>query len=218
MSKFYSKRGVPKTTTFIFLFTSIALTASLAFMLLAAPVYSPLEYDQAPSNLDLDLLAELEQDMALAESKNMSSPAAYSSMKEWRNRYLWPRVHALSKQAGLDPALVMAVVHVESSGNPKAVGPKGSQGLMQIHPNTAIHLGLEDPFNPDSNLQAGITYLVELKKAFDDDLHLTLAAYNAGPRKVKEAGWAVPGAQVQSYIDKVLDRTQYYKNNMPKVQ
>ena len=94
----------------------------------------------------------------------------------------------------LDPKWVKAIVLTESGGNSMAVSRKGAVGLMQLMPETAGEvaqkLGLpfnsEDLVRPEFNLKLGCYYLHSLLRRFDGDVHLTLAAYNAGPSRVKK--------------------------------
>jgi len=112
-------------------------------------------------------------------------------------------IQTYSKQYGLDPALVKAVVKVESNFDPKAVSVKGAQGLMQIMPSTQKDLDLDLPFDPALNLKAGIKYLRMLLKTFKN-IRLALAAYNAGPGAVKKYGGIPPFPETQNYVRKVL--------------
>jgi len=109
-----------------------------------------------------------------------------------------------SEANGLDPHLVKAVMIVESNGNPQAVSEKGAQGLMQIMPETAQMLDLQDPFDPEKNIQAGTRYLRSLYELFKGDLELVLAAYNAGPQRVIENNMAVPPInETVNYVKRV---------------
>ncbi|MGD8564114.1 MAG: lytic transglycosylase domain-containing protein [Desulfarculaceae bacterium] len=137
----------------------------------------------------------------------MEAPPAPSpkplSLQQRQRRY-WPLVRRYSHKYKLDPALVMAVIQVESRFDHLAVSPKLAAGLMQIVPVTAEHLGLNDPLDPEANLEAGIRYLAELKKTFQNDLRLVLAAYNAGPTKVLEVGGVPAQKETRQYIRRVL--------------
>ena len=111
-----------------------------------------------------------------------------------------PRAHGLARGSGrrrrprhgLAPALVLAVASVESGFQPKAVSPKGAQGLMQLMPATAASLGVSDAFDPETNLEGGSRYLAELIALYGGDLTKALAAYNAGPGAVKRHGGVPP--------------------------
>ncbi len=113
-----------------------------------------------------------------------------------------------SEANGIDPRLVKAVMIVESNGNPRAVSNKGAQGLMQIMPDTAQFLELQNPFDPSENIQAGIRYLRWLSELFSGNLELVLAAYNAGPQRVMQHNMAIP--PINETIDYVKRVKAYY--------
>lgn len=135
----------------------------------------------------------------------------WSRSLDERQRMVWPLVRRLARAEGLDPALVMSVIQVESCFQPAAKSPQGAVGLMQIHPATARHLGLKDPWDPASNLSAGIGYLSDLLDYFDGDHVLALAAYNAGPRKVVEAGGVPDIEETRNFVFKVLDQMDSFR-------
>jgi soluble lytic murein transglycosylase-like protein len=111
----------------------------------------------------------------------------------------------------LDPALLKAIAKVESSFNPRAVSPKGAMGIMQLMPQTARLVGVEDPYHPLENLKGGAKYLRMLIDEFQD-LSLALAAYNAGPEKVKLYRGIPPYPETQSYVKNVLHYYSIFKN------
>lgn len=113
---------------------------------------------------------------------------------------------ATAKRHGLDPALVLAVVSVESGFRADAVSRKGAQGLMQLMPGTARELGVTRPFDPAANLDGGTRYLNSLLHQYKGDLKRALAAYNAGPGAVKRHGGVPPYRETRDYVQKVLDR------------
>lgn len=119
-------------------------------------------------------------------------------------------IRQASARHGLDPALVQAVMEVESGGDEKAVSPKGAQGLMQIMPGTAKDLKLADSFDAAKNIEAGTRYLRQLLDRFGGDVKLALAAYNAGPGAVSRSGGVPPIEETKRYIEKV--KTRYGKS------
>ena len=108
-------------------------------------------------------------------------------------------IEPLALQHGVDPALVRAVVEVESNYEPTARSHKGAMGLMQLMPATARHYALANPYDPQSNLDAGIRHLRSLLDRFD--VRLALAAYNAGEGAVLRYGGVPPFAETRSYVD-----------------
>lgn len=104
----------------------------------------------------------------------------------------------------MDWKLVAAVIKVESNFNPNAVSPKGAQGLMQLMPQTQREEGVVNPFEPEDNIRGGVHYLKKMLDAFQGDLELTLAAYNAGIGRV-QALKAVPNfPETRLYVSKIL--------------
>jgi soluble lytic murein transglycosylase-like protein len=115
---------------------------------------------------------------------------------------------AAAKRHGLDPALVLAVVSVESAFRPDAVSPKGAQGLMQLMPGTAASLGVQDPFDPEQNLEGGARHLSGLVAQYRGDLTRALSAYNAGAGAVSRYGGVPPYRETRDYVTRVLRRYQ----------
>ncbi|WP_052515460.1 lytic transglycosylase domain-containing protein [Dethiosulfatarculus sandiegensis] len=121
-------------------------------------------------------------------------------------------IDALIKKAankhGLDPNLVKAVVATESDFNPACVSSAGAQGLMQLMPETAKDLGVENPFDPAQNIEGGARYLSWMLKRFDGNLNKALSAYNWGPSNV-EAGGKLP-LETKNYLKKVNGMQRLY--------
>ncbi|UCF85140.1 MAG: lytic transglycosylase domain-containing protein [Desulfobacteraceae bacterium] len=111
----------------------------------------------------------------------------------------------------VDPALVRAIIMAESSYNPKAVSKKGAKGLMQLMPRTAEYLGVEDSFNPEHNIDAGVRYFKQLLDQFKGDVKLALAAYNAGSRRVRKYKGIPPFKDTQYYVRKVFEYHKRFK-------
>jgi soluble lytic murein transglycosylase-like protein len=111
----------------------------------------------------------------------------------------------------VEPAMVQAIIMAESSFNPKAVSRRGAVGLMQLMPDTAEALGVENVFDPEHNINAGVLYFKKLLKEFEGDVKLALAAYNAGSRKVKEYQGVPPFKTTQTYIKKVFEYYRHYQ-------
>jgi soluble lytic murein transglycosylase-like protein len=110
-----------------------------------------------------------------------------------------------ARKAGVDPALVHAVIGVESAYNARAVSHKGALGLMQIIPGTGRRFGIDNLLNPKANIRAGTRYLSHLLQMFDGNIGLALAAYNAGEGAVMRYGRAIPPyRETRAYVPRVL--------------
>lgn len=104
----------------------------------------------------------------------------------------------------VSPALVLAVISVESGGRKNAESHKGAQGLMQLIPATAERFGVSDSLSEAENIRGGVAYLDWLLKEFKGDPILALAGYNAGENAVKNNNGVPPYAETRDYVPKVL--------------
>ena len=128
------------------------------------------------------------------------------------NRKLFaPLVAAVAREQGLDPALLHAVVTVESGYDPRARSRKGAIGLMQLMPETARRYGVGNIWEPGDNLRGGARYLRDLLARFGD-LSLALAAYNAGETAVILNGNRIPPyPETRLYVPRVLHHYHRYR-------
>ncbi len=104
----------------------------------------------------------------------------------------------------VSPALILALISVESGGRIGAESNKGAQGLMQLIPDTAARFGVTDSTDPGQNIKGGVAYLDWLMKEFNGDPILALAGYNAGEGAVRSHNGVPPYAETRAYIPKVL--------------
>lgn len=119
-----------------------------------------------------------------------------------------PEIWKASQRYSVDYHLVRAVIKAESNFNPKAVSRAGARGLMQLMPETASLLQVNDSFHPEDNIDGGVRYLRYLLNIYKDDLSLALAAYNAGEKAVFNYRGIPPYQETQTYIQRVL---RYYR-------
>jgi len=118
-----------------------------------------------------------------------------------------------SNRYGVDPALVRAVVKVESDFNESARSHKGAQGLMQLMPDTARLHNVGNAYNPEENIEGGVRHLRLLLDLYRGDLPLTLAAYNAGIKAVEKHRGIPPYSETKEYVRRVLNYVQRYSQN-----
>jgi|SRR5580693_1638984 soluble lytic murein transglycosylase-like protein len=100
--------------------------------------------------------------------------------------------------------LIKAVVEEESAARPCAVSFRGAEGLMQLMPDTAEQFNVQDPFDPEQNIDAGAKLLRVLLSKYDGDLTLALSAYNAGPARVDQEGGIPPIPETLNYVADIL--------------
>jgi soluble lytic murein transglycosylase-like protein len=112
-------------------------------------------------------------------------------------------VEAAAARYKVDADLITSVIAVESNFDPKALSPKNARGLMQLLPETAARLGVQNIYDPQENIDAGTRYLRELLQRYNNDLALALAAYNAGPERVQQYGRVPPFEETLSYVRRV---------------
>lgn len=119
-----------------------------------------------------------------------------------------PSIVKASKQNNVDPLLVESMIDTESQGVADARSSRGAGGVMQLMPDTARSLGVQDVDDPDQNIQGGTLYFRQMLDMFDGDLDMALAAYNAGPAAVIKYGGVPPFAETQDYVKNVKLRYQ----------
>ena len=111
----------------------------------------------------------------------------------------------------VSPALVLAVISVESAGRTDAVSSAGATGLMQLMPDTATRFGVNDSTDADQNIKGGVAYLAWLLQHFENDPLLALAGYNAGEGNVRRHEGIPPFSETRAYVPKVLAAWQVAK-------
>lgn len=132
-------------------------------------------------------------------------PPAWAARLPAAGQRVAPAINAAAARGGVDGRLLAALVWTESSFNHAAISPAGAIGLAQLMPGTAAGLGV-DPYDPVQNLTGGARYLRTQLERFGS-IDLALAAYNAGPQRVVDAGTQIPDiVETQLYVLRVLDR------------
>lgn len=122
-----------------------------------------------------------------------------------------PVFHRAAAHYRLPVALLKAVAKVESNFNPRAVSSASAKGLMQLMDATAERLAVADPFDPEQSIFGGARYLRMLSNQFRGNLSLILAAYNAGPHRVRRYQGVPPFNETRRYVRRVLAMYRYYR-------
>ena len=120
-------------------------------------------------------------------------------------------IQAAASQFKVDPALIKAVIQQESGYDKNSTSNKGAMGLMQLMPQTADLLGVENAYDPGENIMGGTKYLKMMLNRYDNDLDKALAAYNAGPNAVDKFNGVPPYDETQDYVKQVIKNYNEYK-------
>ena len=154
-------------------------------------------YSNVPSDSRYRLL------IASAPGESAAKPGIQTLLQ--RSQAYSELIEHAARANHLDPALVRAVIVVESACDPKATSKRGARGLMQLMPATARQYGVRNVFDPEQNIHAGSHYLRDLADRYHEDLQLMLAAYNAGPQAVEQYGRRIPALkETLDYVPRVL--------------
>ncbi|MDH3714865.1 MAG: lytic transglycosylase domain-containing protein [Gammaproteobacteria bacterium] len=119
-------------------------------------------------------------------------------------------IERMAERYGVSALLVQAIISVESCFDRLARSVAGAQGLMQLMPSTARSLGVRDAYDPVQNINGGIRYFSDLQRRYQNNNHLALAAYNAGPAAVDRYNGIPPYRETRNYVQKVLKRYRQY--------
>lgn len=168
-----------------------------------------LEYRYRSPNLPAKLIK--------AEGQLIEPDANIAINEKLSHQPFFKEIALAATAASLDPALVHAVIYVESRYQHTAVSPKGAVGLMQVLPDTAARYGVSyDDRSPKANLKAGTLYLRDLMRIFDNRLELALAAYNAGEGAVMKHSWQVPPyRETRQYVIAVMAKYNEWRDMEP---
>jgi soluble lytic murein transglycosylase-like protein len=139
-------------------------------------------------------------------------PRATGQATKVRDTAAWDlHIAQAAQKYNVPQELVRAIIVAESNFRPEATSRVGARGLMQLMPNTAAAMFVNDLFDPVQNIYGGTRYLRILANQFDGDLTKTIAAYNAGPEAVRRASGIPSFAETQAYVRKVLKLYRIYK-------
>jgi hypothetical protein len=162
---------------------------------------TPLQWEgNAVSNINVAVpVSQIPLPTSLEIQNSIPMPAAEGSMSE-RFRSL---INAISRNNGVDPDLIDAMIKTESNYNPWAISSKGARGLMQLIPETGHRFGVLNFFDPQQNIEGGVRYIKYLLDMFGGNVDLSLAAYNAGENLVARLGKIPPYPETRNYVRKI---------------
>ncbi len=125
----------------------------------------------------------------------------------WRYKISDKLINKIAQKYELAPALLKAIIKVESDFDHAAISKTGAMGLMQLMPETAREMGVKNPFSPEENIEGGARYLRQLLNQFQGNLSHALAAYFVGPNAFSQTGYT---PEIKNYVNRVLLYYQYY--------
>ena len=124
-------------------------------------------------------------------------------------------IRRASEQHGVDFFLIKSVIKAESLFDPKAVSSAGAKGLMQLMPDTATEVGVNNVFDAEQNIMGGTKYLKKLMKRFKNNAKSAVAGYNAGPAAVVYYDGVPPFDETMNYVDKIHGFYKIYTGKEP---
>lgn len=196
-----------QTLTAFLLAVPLALAAAPA----RADVYTYVDEQGVEHFTNAPDQARFQRLSSLMEEYGKSNRAGAEALKGNAATFA-PHIEQAATEAGVDAALVHAVITAESGYNPTAVSRAGAQGLMQLMPQTAARYAVRDAFDPRQNISGGTRYLRDLLHLFDNNVELAVAAYNAGENAVVRHGRRIPPyRETQAYVPKVLSLYRKYR-------
>lgn len=163
-------------------------------------------WERVPTGLDDSRGRFLSAMTALADPVPGGTPVRAPRIQHLQNiaHAHGPAILRATAGTRVSPALVLAVISVESAGRSDAVSHAGAQGLMQLIPATAARFGVANSFDATQNIRGGVAYLDWLIGHFGGDVVLALAGYNAGEGAVRRNNGVPPFAETRDYVPKVL--------------
>jgi len=181
----------------------IGIAALIVFQPAHAEIYKYITDDGIIVFSDVPPEGEAELVLQRSPVRRAAEPVRVSRCAENMNKY-YPIVKEHADRFSLDPELIKAMITVESNWHPAAVSSKGAMGLMQLMPKTAESLSVGNPFDPDQNIKGGIRYFRMLLDHFKGSLRRALAAYNAGPTRVRRSAYFPEGSETRNYVNRIL--------------
>jgi soluble lytic murein transglycosylase-like protein len=152
-------------------------------------------------NIDKSLIEKIMPDEVPYPEPDVLGEEAVATTGQVDNPYA-ELIASMSEAHGVDANLVRALIQVESNYRPTAKSPRGAMGLMQLMPSTAREYNVRNPYDPKSNVSAGVKHLKSLIDRWG--VELGLAAYNAGEGAVKKFNGIPPYRETRTYVSRIL--------------
>ncbi|MBI4775410.1 MAG: lytic transglycosylase domain-containing protein [Deltaproteobacteria bacterium] len=211
------RRTLPVFALFLFGFliphSPSKIYCSLSTIDLKAPPPSAENPPHPPKDQPIALLSNSQQRMLPEDSNDPSDDyGAYDRASLPPHKRYDRLISSAADEFDVDFYLIKGLIQAESSFDPTAVSSEGASGLMQIMPGTADMLGVQDRFDPQQNIYAGVRYLKFLIEALDGDIRLALAAYNAGITRVRQWGGVPPYKVTKRYIKQVFRYAKEFRS------
>ena len=191
-------------------------TIGLAFCLASLPsalgqtVYSYVDENGVPNFTNIPPPGTV-RDLKLRQPVTVSEPVRAQNRKSGYDAI----IRRYAGEFRLDPSLVRSMIETESAFDSRAISPKGARGLMQLMPATALRVGVQNSFDPEQNIRGGMQHMRGLLDRFNNDLQLSLAAYNAGENLVQRIGRIPHIRETHDYVRKITKK--YGKTHMDSV-
>jgi hypothetical protein len=183
-----------------------------AYSSLAGEVKSALAY--VASEIDIKGMAASPVPRKVAGIRDGKSATSKVRLADGNRATIRKKLRTVAMELGLAPRLALSMAKVESGYDHRAVSPKGAIGVLQLLPQYVCQEYDVTPdmlFDPEVNIRIGLEYMKWLLMRFDENLDLSLAAYNAGPRRVVEAGYGIPAiGETRNYVRKVKEAMRSY--------
>ncbi len=192
--------GFGRLVLFIVLILTLSSSATWASIYVCREKSGAMNFTNAPTGSNCRPFALTESISYQSPSHKAGDPTMYDL-----------EIRRVGRLYQVDPPLIKAVIQAESDFDHRAVSSRGAQGLMQLMPETARELQVDNPFNPRENIDGGTRYLRQMLDNFNGDLTLSLAAYNAGPGLVSRTGGVPQIPETVQYVNKVLKQYKEYK-------